>query len=303
MTDVTLIMYHYVRDFEQSKFRDIKGRSISDFATQLDYIQSKYSVISMDLYASFLRQGVEIPSNAAVLTFDDGLKDHYDYVFPELSKRNLSGVFYISSMPLSHSVVLPVHRVHHLLSEVEIEILVETYCDLLVTHDKKTADNIINSSKGITNRFDIPAVAEFKHITRLTPYEIRDEITRTLFEKYIAEESVFAPTFYLNEQEIRKMHKAGMVIGAHGHTHELMTSQSESQIVFEISQPTKMLQEIVGADISHFSFPNGRHNDTIRRLVQEAGYETAVTVQPEVNLGRVDPFQIARLDTNDIPLS
>ncbi len=48
MRPVTIVMYHYVRDLEHSRFPAIKGLSVERFCRQLDYIQNRYTPIAVE---------------------------------------------------------------------------------------------------------------------------------------------------------------------------------------------------------------------------------------------------------------
>lgn len=47
-----------------------------------------------------------------LLTFDDGLRDHVDFVLPTLRRRGVFGLFYVPSAPTTDGVVLDVHKLH-----------------------------------------------------------------------------------------------------------------------------------------------------------------------------------------------
>jgi len=57
------------------------------------------------------------PSSGVILTFDDGLRDHYKYVFPKLKEHNLWGIFYISTAPFHNKKLIDVHRIHMLVGK------------------------------------------------------------------------------------------------------------------------------------------------------------------------------------------
>ncbi|MCW1849464.1 hypothetical protein OLQ86_06455 [Campylobacter jejuni] len=52
-----------------------------------------------------------------LLSFDDGLKDHYDFVFPKLLEHKIFGLFFIPTQILSRKKALDVHRIHYLLGK------------------------------------------------------------------------------------------------------------------------------------------------------------------------------------------
>jgi hypothetical protein len=56
-------------------------------------------------------------SRGVILTFDDGLSDHYEYVFTKLKEHNLWGIFYISTAPFDNKKLIDVHRIHMLVGK------------------------------------------------------------------------------------------------------------------------------------------------------------------------------------------
>ena len=45
---LTIVMYHYVRDVEETLFPDIKALSTEQFRGQLDYIESQYQLVKLE---------------------------------------------------------------------------------------------------------------------------------------------------------------------------------------------------------------------------------------------------------------
>src|SRR5579875_1857941 len=93
------IMYHYVRAYDRRYL----------------YFKNQYGFVSYEQFCNALLTGV-IPTGV-VLTFDDGLKDHYQYVLPVLVERGLWGIFYVPTMFYQHHQFLDVHKIHLLLGK------------------------------------------------------------------------------------------------------------------------------------------------------------------------------------------
>ena len=108
---MNIIMYHYVRPYSDN-YPYFKNLDLNNFTKQLDYFDKKFGFISKKDYIESVKTG--IPKKGVVLTFDDGFKDHFEYVLPELTKRGLWGIFYIPTAQYSSNKLLGVHRVHHL---------------------------------------------------------------------------------------------------------------------------------------------------------------------------------------------
>ena len=116
MTDLTIVMYHYIRRIIGSEFPGIKGLEIEGFKRQLDFLENNYSIVSSEQVIDKIIKNKELPPKACWLTFDDGYKDHYQYVLPELIKRNLSGAFFPPRVAIKDNIVLDVNSIHHILS-------------------------------------------------------------------------------------------------------------------------------------------------------------------------------------------
>ena len=86
---------------------------IDDFEQQWDYFVKEYGAVTRADFLAALESGQ--PAPGVVLTFDDGLKDHYDYVLPRLQARGLWGLFYVPTGVYAAGRLLDVHRVHLLL--------------------------------------------------------------------------------------------------------------------------------------------------------------------------------------------
>ena len=111
------VMYHYVRDSVATGYPGIRALAPSLFAQQLDWLQSRYTLIDMATLDAAL-DGAPLPADAALLTFDDGFVDHYEMVFPELASRGLSGVFFLSGIACQPEPrLLGVHKTQFLLAQ------------------------------------------------------------------------------------------------------------------------------------------------------------------------------------------
>ncbi len=48
MNNLTIVMYHYVRDLKNSRYPDIKGLDINLFKEQINYMRKHYHIITME---------------------------------------------------------------------------------------------------------------------------------------------------------------------------------------------------------------------------------------------------------------
>jgi peptidoglycan/xylan/chitin deacetylase (PgdA/CDA1 family) len=98
----------------------------------------------------------------------------------------------------------------------------------------------------------------------------------------------------MDEAQARDWLAAGQEIGSHTRTHPRLTQLSADRAREEIVASKKSLEDRFGRAVDHFCYPYGDWNEAIRDLVQEAGYRTACTTNPGVNLPGTSPFELKR---------
>ena len=43
---LTIVMYHYVRDYENTRYSNIKGLDINEFKFQINYLNENYKILN-----------------------------------------------------------------------------------------------------------------------------------------------------------------------------------------------------------------------------------------------------------------
>lgn len=77
---------------------------------------------------------------------------------------------------------------------------------------------------------------------------------------------------YMGWKELKGLTQAGMIIGSHGLSHEVLTNLKESQIIEELKASKNCLEVNLGISINTFSVPRGFCNDKIIQMAYEAEY-------------------------------
>ncbi len=94
--------YHYVSpdDKKIEKRRHFLEMHLSDFHRQVDYATNELGCRWMtfgEAMEKYVIPEKKLPRHTCVMTFDDGHKDGYEYIFPVLKEFNVSATFYIIS--------------------------------------------------------------------------------------------------------------------------------------------------------------------------------------------------------------
>jgi len=307
VTELTIIMYHYVRPIIGSEFPGIKGLEIEGFKRQLDFLESNYSIVSSEQVIDKIINNKALPSKACWLTFDDGYKDHYQYVLPELVKRNLSGAFFPPRVAIQENEMLDVNSIHHILSSSnDINKLVDDLKNLCLKLGI-SGDKIHEYYKkyGVANRFDKAETKFFKRMLQyVLPEQMRKEILSILFKKVVGiSEAELSSKLYMSVDEVQKLVSSGMYVGSHGSMHYRLDSIDFQKQKDDILSSLEFLEE-VGAPTSNWimCYPYGAYNYATLSLLREQGASIGVTIEVrKANLGIDHPFKLPRLDTNDFP--
>lgn len=305
MSGLTIITYHYVRPIIDSEFPRIKGLEIEGFKRQLDFLQKNYSMVSTDQVIDRIINNKPLPLKACWLTFDDGYKEHYKYVFPELVNRNLSGAFFVPSSPIKEHKMLGINSIHHILASVkDVNILVKDLKNLCIKFGlSKNEISEYHKKYAIPNRFDNAETKFFKNMLQHgLPEQMRIEMISILFQKFLGvTETEFSNNFYLNFDEIKKLISGGMYVGSHGANHYHYDQINFKKQKGDILSSLEFLEE-VGAPTSNWimCYPHGNYNDSTLSLLKDLGAAIGVTTEPrKANLGIDHPFKLPRFDTND----
>ena len=94
---------------------------------------------------------------------------------------------------------------------------------------------------------------------------------------------------YMGWDEIKAMRDAGMVIGSHGFSHEILTRLLDTQIEEELCASKRYLERNLGVPVDTVSIPRGFCNDKVIQMAYDAGYRAIFISQRPKNL-RPDCF-------------
>ena len=311
MNNLTIIMYHYVRDLKNSRFPGIKGLDLDLFREQIQYLRKHYHIITMEEVIHSIDNQVKIPRKSVLLTFDDAYSDHYMNVFPILDKYQLQGSFYTPSKAITENTVLDVNKIHFILASAQDKSDIVTDLKYLLKAYKKEYQlqdfDYYYEKLTCVDNYDTEEVIFIK---RLLQVELREElrikITDTLFEKYVGmSETSFSRELYMNEEQLKHMLRSGQHIGNHGYNHYWWNSLTKEEMRDELDLSIAFLNKI-GVDMNNWTacYPYGSYDDQSIEMLQERGFKLALTTEVDIaTTNKSTRFVMPRLDTNDIPKS
>jgi peptidoglycan/xylan/chitin deacetylase (PgdA/CDA1 family) len=307
---VTIVMYHYVRDLEHSRYPAIKGLSIERFRRQLDHIQRLYTPISVDdLLQALSSPHRQLPPNSILLTFDDGYSDHFQNVFPLLDDRGILGCFFPPAQAVLEHKVLDVNKIHFVLASARsawplLDKVFDALAEFRTEYSLKSREAYLLAISE-KHRYDSREVTIFKRLLqRELPEPVRTEIVRRLFAEHVtSDEAAFACELYMSLDQIACLRRQGMHIGSHGYSHAWLNHLTSEAQAFEVDRSLEFLHK-VGArkDDWTICYPYGGFNDSLLQVLSDRKCRLGFTVEARTADLDVDSrLTLPRIDTNDLP--
>ncbi len=101
---------------------------------------------------------------------------------------------------------------------------------------------------------------------------------------------------FMDWPQLKELHAAGHLIGAHGMHHKLLTGCSEVELQQELMGARQRLEDGLGTEIKVMSLPGGRANGRVLRACEHAGYRQVYTSAPRAEDMERAPRTVGRLN-------
>lgn len=305
---VTIVMYHYVRDLINCRYKEIKGLDLNYFRQQIEFFKSNYTFISMEQLIESIENNTKLPNNSMLITFDDGFVDHYTNVFPILYENNISGSFYVPAEILECNKVLDVHKIHYILASTNIRTIMEDTFSLLNFYRGKEFE--FDSNTNLYNklahegRFDNKDTIFIKRLLQAElPEILRGIIVDDLFKKYIEiDEKSFSKELYLSYDQVKLMKKSGMHFGIHGYSHYWLEKLHINKAKNDIKKALDFYSDIIDNTNWTMCYPYGSRSEEVVEFIKSINCKVGLTTEVRVaDLSKDCMLNLPRLDTNDFP--
>lgn len=297
-------MYHYVRP-RTADLPHFPYLSLADFERQLDDFGSSHGIVSRDAFVHWVEGGPA--PNGVLLTFDDGLRDHSEFVLPALRARGLFGLFYVPSGPAVTGRILDVHKVQLVVGRIG-GAGVLTW---LAAHAPEMLPRAEAYDVGGPHYAEQQSDKATKFVKHLFNWQMSGEergpILDALFDDAFAGTPPRWKDIYLDEQGLRDLIGAGMGVGPHSHTHEVASRLSSPRQREEVEISCAFVEGIGGSRRWGYCYPHGLRSaftQETERAVAEAGCPFAFAVEAQdilSSLSEAGRYALPRHNCNAFP--
>lgn len=284
-----LAMYHRLRNrhtLTVVTFHRVLGRNdlrwagalaawtVSDevFEECLVFFQRHYNLVGLQDLLKCLEGGGRLPPRSLLVTFDDGYADNEEYALPLLLKHGVSAVLFLTSTFVNRR------------SRPWTEDLMSAYERGLVSSEEVAKlHQSLFGPKGDTPRdasvmlMDI--CAQWTALADIDAEKLCEAVLHRPLDRTIS------PAQMLTSEQVKRMHAAGIAIGAHGRTHNSMARGGD--LDNELRQPPCAISNLLGLQssdaINALAFPYGEHSEQVATEALDAGYRLLFTFSSRLN--------------------
>ncbi|MEO7975751.1 polysaccharide deacetylase family protein [Flavobacterium sp.] len=292
---LTVSNYHYIRTDFKSKYASIFGLTPNEFKNQLLLLKSQGDFIKPSDLVFNTNEILKSKENFFFITFDDGLKEQFDFALPILEELNIPAIFFINSRNYEEQKVSTVHKIHLLRSIISCSEFLQKLPNIFFSDsDKITAIN--------TYKYDNEESAILKYILNFKlDFEQQEKIVKNLFDNHFDEGEVLN-SLYMSKKNLNDLSKKGF-LGSHSHSHYPLGLLNSNHIKFELENSKKYLEKLTEAKIEILSYPYGTmetSTNEVAEFAKNAGYKIGFTTKRGINTSAENHLLLNRFDCNDL---
>jgi peptidoglycan/xylan/chitin deacetylase (PgdA/CDA1 family) len=287
---LTVLAYHRVVDRtvpEFATYRRNVSASPEAFAAQMDFVERQFNVVGLGDVTEWLAGGVSLPSRPLLITFDDGYRDNLVHAWPELRRRRLPMVLFLTTGPPDTGGALHWD--------------VAAYC---FRHTRRTEAllPVVGRRSWRTEAERDGVLDEFiATIKRHPDGRLRSAIGQLPDRLEVDVPADAFEGVYLNWSEIREMAEQGVAVGAHTIDHPILSRLDPEAAAAQVIGCRDRIAAELGRVPEGFAYPNGLpgdYDETVVDAVRKAGFRAAFTLSPgpaRAGEARRAPWEIRRV--------
>jgi peptidoglycan/xylan/chitin deacetylase (PgdA/CDA1 family) len=219
------------------------------FNRQISILKQHFSLIDIGALLKYREEGRPLPSNPAMLTFDDGYRENVSEVLPILKKHDAKAVFFISTGYMEERKLFVWELIHALTDRCrrpDIHITYPAPAHVVLGDDRARRDAARILLRASRTHLSIDWKRFFVDLTQACEVDWDAEI-----ERQIADELI------LDWDGVRTLVDAGMDVQSHGHSHSLYPFISEEEVLRDASISRQLLEAHTGLPQVAIAYPAG----------------------------------------------
>lgn len=262
---------------------------------QCEHIRQNYHPISLDTYSDALNGGDCVPSNSLIVTVDDGYRDFLN-AHPVFQRYEIPSTIYPVSDFIDGNLWLWWNQLDYAFAKSSSTSLKLNLGAKEMAVSFTTEMERLAACRDVAEAMTRVSDDERLRLLKLIPELLEVDIPSSPPDRW-------AP---LKWDELRKLTKESVTVGAHTKTHAILSRlTAPDQQHEEIAGSKLRIEQELGLSVRHFCYPNGSFEDLDKhsiRAIQSSGFVTAATTERGLNFQDAQPLLLRRLGVEpDLP--
>jgi peptidoglycan/xylan/chitin deacetylase (PgdA/CDA1 family) len=259
-----IYMLHRVCAYEDGKLSLNENMKVSPEFLERFIVENieKFEFLSIDQVTDVIIKKRKSLKPFIVFTFDDGYVDNYQYAFPIFQKYNIPFTIYISTGLIDGSSMLWWYLLE----------------DIVMQNDSVVLNNGLSfCSESLADKES--AFLQIRKVILELPTSDFDYRVRELLSIYTPDPGKYSTKLVLNWNQILEMSKSPLcTIAAHTVSHRRLTELSDKDLLKEMIECKRIIENKINKTVEHFSYPFGTSfevNERVIDIVKKSGYKAA----------------------------
>jgi len=271
-----VVTYHYVRP---SNSDGVTGLSPHAFEAQLRLIAQRYRFVTAEEFVAEHRA----QDNLALVTFDDAVRDQYEYAAPILERLRIPAVFYAPMRPFSDEADrwCTQHLLHALAENLGYEELERRVRNEIGTPeiDEEAMHRIYH--------YEVPRKRRLKYLMAFTlPAQQAAEVLGSVNKSV----GLSSDEWFMTAEQLGELQSAGHALGGHGFDHLPYTAIDADAQRRDMHRAAELMNRLFGKRPRTLAWPFGRTNASAEALAREAGFVHTFTTAARIDAMDLDAF-------------
>ncbi|MES2625736.1 MAG: polysaccharide deacetylase family protein [Pseudomonadota bacterium] len=281
--------YHRIGNPDETPFDpNIYSCDEIHFAKQIAAIRDRFKIIQIKELLEIIASGRPLQEPMAMITFDDGYRGNYENAFPILLAEKVPGLFFLPTSYISCDHIPWWDEVAWLIKNTKHQVIKLPGSNQSVTVDPQNIKQTIRTVlTRIKNDSDLPLAEKIRHMRTACGCEMPLENSN----------------LFMTWEQAAEMQQAGMEIGSHGHSHEILSHLSAEEQRSELMISKNLIEENINVPVEAIAYPVGgrpTYTEETCRIAKECGYKLGFTFVPGFNRNPASvPFELLRIPVED----
>ena len=295
------LCYHYIRNAaSQHTFPRILGTPVDEFEKHIEMFSNHFKLITPSDAISFSYDNYNFEENKVglLLTFDDGLSDHY-VAAKILAKHGIKAIFFIPTCVLKDELPPNPIIIHYCIAKFGLSDFL-SFLKLSLERNLNDFNEYMKKFSYVESNYE-EVIQKIKYFFK---YELNEKLSRVIlleiYEKMFHNEFPNAmEIMHLTKNQVFEMIEMGHSIGTHTHSHISIGSSNlePNELNFEIVQPKNYLETTFKIKSDFMSYPFGKAVDCLSAqelIIKTNSYKLAFTVEEILNKKSTSPYELGR---------